>query len=94
MSWAAPANNGSAIVAYVITPYVGTVPRPPITFKSNKTSETVTGLANGTTYTFCVAAKNAKGTGRRSAPTPAVKLGVPDAPTAPSARWPGSGRPR
>jgi hypothetical protein len=85
VSWAAPANNGSAIVAYVITPYVGAVPHAPITFNSNKTTETVTGLSNGTTYTFCVAAKNARGTGRRSRSTNAVKLGVPDAPTAPTA---------
>jgi len=85
ISWTAPVNNGSAVVAYVITPYVGATARPPITFNSKATSETVTGLNNGVTYTFSIAARNAKGTGRRSLPTNAVKLGLPDAPTAPTA---------
>ena len=83
--WTAPPGNGSAIVAYVITPYIGTTARPSLTFRSKATTEIVAGLKNGTAYTFRIAAKNAKGTGRRSAPTNPVRVGVPAAPAVRSA---------
>jgi hypothetical protein len=54
----------------VVTPYVGTTAQTATTFNSTATSQTVTGLTNGTTYTFKVAAKNANGTGPQSAPSP------------------------
>ena len=72
VSWVAPANNGSAITGYVVTPFVGTVAQPSKTFASTATTQTITGLTNGTTYTFRVAAKNAKGTGAQSAASNAV----------------------
>ena len=72
MSWTAPANNGSAITAYVVTPYVGSVAQAAKTFTSTATSQTITGLTNATTYTFKVAAKNANGTGPQSVASNAV----------------------
>lgn len=66
VSWTAPANNGSAITGYVVTPYVGTTAGTAQTFTSTATTQTVTGLTAGTAYTFTVAAVNAVGTGAQS----------------------------
>ena len=66
VSWTAPANNGSAITGYVVTPFIGTTAQTAVTFNSTATTQTITGLTNGTTYTFKVAAKNANGTGPQS----------------------------
>jgi hypothetical protein len=55
VSWSAPAgDNGARIVSYVVIPYVGGVAQPARTFASNATTQVVTGLTNGTTYTFVV----------------------------------------
>ena len=81
--WAAPGSDGgSALTGYVVTPYIGTTARAPRVFNSVALSEVVTGLANGTTYTFRVAAKNAIGTGAKSAPSGSIAAGAPLAPTA------------
>ena len=64
VSWTAPASDGcSPITGYVVTPYVGYFPLSPTTFNSTATTQTVTGLSNGTTYRFRVRAINAIGTG-------------------------------
>ena len=81
VSWTAPASNGGdPITGYVITPSSGSA----VTV-GNVTSDTVTGLTNGTAYTFKVAAINAVGTGAQSAAsnsvTPAAPATVPGAPT-------------
>jgi Fibronectin type III domain len=81
--WTAPTDTGgSTITGYVVTPYVGTVAQTP-TRVGNVTSTTVSGLTNGTTYTFTVAATNALGTGPASSPSNAVK---PAALTPPAVR--------
>jgi hypothetical protein len=68
--WTAPStNNGSGITAYIVTPYIGTAAQPPWIFNSTATTETISGLTSGTTYTFKVAAKNANGTGPQSVPS-------------------------
>jgi hypothetical protein len=67
VSWTAPANNGSPITKYVITPFLNGVAEAPKTFNSNATTESVTGLTKGQPYTFKVAAINANGTGTNSA---------------------------
>jgi hypothetical protein len=62
VSWTAPASDGcSPITGYVVTPYVGYFPLPPTTFNSTATTQTITGLTNGTTYRFRVQAINAVG---------------------------------
>jgi titin len=50
------------LVGYVVTPYVGATAQDPILL-GTETSTTVSGLVDGTAYTFQVAARNARGTG-------------------------------
>ena len=76
VAFAAPADNGAAITRYTVTASPGgrqaTGSASPIT---------VTGLANGTSYTFTVTATNAAGTGPPSPPSAAVTphgAGTPD----------------
>jgi hypothetical protein len=94
--WNAPANDGgSPITAYMITPYIGGAAQTPQIFNTNATADSVTGLTNGTTYTFKVAAINAAGTGPNSASsnavTPQSNLGVaPPAGTGPGSSGGGS----
>ncbi|MDT0213272.1 DUF4082 domain-containing protein [Rothia sp. ARF10] len=84
VSWSAPADGGSPITSYTVTPYVGATPQTPTTVSGSPpaTSTTVTGLTNGTAYTFRVSATNAIGTGPASAASAPV---TPTAPTAPAA---------
>ena len=72
LTWTTPANGGSAISGYVVTPYIGTVAQAGQTFTGTATTATVTGLTAGTTYTFTVAAQNLAGTGPASAPSSSV----------------------
>jgi phospholipase C len=82
LSWTAPVNNnGSPVTGYVVTPYIGTVAQTPRVFTSAATIEAITGLTDGTTYTFKVAARNANGTGPPSASSGVVIPGTPVAPT-------------
>ncbi|MHB8488854.1 MAG: fibronectin type III domain-containing protein [Candidatus Dormibacteria bacterium] len=64
LSWTAPGSTGaSAVTGYLITPYIAGVAQATTTLWGTATSATVTGLTDGTTYTFGVAAINAFGTG-------------------------------
>jgi len=75
VNWTAPASNGgSAITGYVVTPYIAGVAQAPQTFTSTATTQAVTGLTPGTSYTFKVAAINAAGTGPASAMSSAVTV--------------------
>ena len=82
--WTPPADTGgSPITGYVVRAYNGTgttVVRSQ-TAPASATSLVVTGLTNGTAYTFAVAATNAAGTGafsaRSVAVTPATVPGAP-----------------
>jgi titin len=78
LTWTAPASNGGrAITRYRITPYIGGTAQTPVQTTSTSTTFTVTGLTNGTAYTFTVAATNAVGTGADSTPSAAVTPLVP-----------------
>ena len=83
LSWTAPSGNGSAITGYAVapTPSGGTC-------SVAGTSAVCSGLTNGTSYTFTVAARNAVGTSAASAPStpvtplaPVVVLYPPSSPT-------------
>ena len=67
VSWTAPSSTGgSAITGYTITPYIGATAQTPVSAGASATSVTVTGLTNGTGYTFTVAATNATAKGPAS----------------------------
>ncbi len=74
VTWTAPANDGSPITSYTVTPYVGTTAQPATTITGSPpaSSATIGGLTNGITYTFTVAATNAIGTGAASEASNAV----------------------
>ena len=91
LTWTAPANNGgSAITDYSVSVFnssggaaTGVTGSTPRFVGSATTAYTFTGLTNGTSYTFRVAAVNAAGTGPASSLSGAVTpRTVPDAPTA------------
>ncbi|NMO49956.1 hypothetical protein HH310_01935 [Actinoplanes sp. TBRC 11911] len=77
VSFAAPADNGGLIVSgYTVTAAPGG-----LTAQCPSSPCTVTGLANGTGYTFTVRATNAVGSSGESAASPTVTPAtVPDAP--------------
>src|SRR5207248_2305431 len=75
----------SAISAYRVTPYLNGNPQTPRTFNSTATAQTVSSLTNGQSYTFTIAAINAKGVGLPSAATTAITIGAPTAPSSPVA---------
>src|SRR5690349_13756107 len=58
VTWVAPANGGAAINQYVVTPFIGTTAQPAQVFNNTAVTEVITGLTNGTTYTFKVKAHN------------------------------------
>lgn len=83
LDWAPAAENGRPISGYEIhiEPDPGGGPVP---VDAGQTSATITGLANGTIYTFTVIAENLRGT-TSATPFVATPLGVPGAPTITSA---------
>jgi hypothetical protein len=88
VSWSAPASGGAAITGYTITPYIGASAQPATTVTGFPplTATTITGLTNGTTYTFTVTATNALGNSPSSehsaTATPATTPSAPSAVTA------------
>jgi Subtilase family/Fibronectin type III domain len=81
VKWSAPPGNGLTIIGYTVTPFVAGVAQAPRTFNSTATTETVTGLTNGTTFTFKVAARTVFATGRKSPASSPIVVGAPDPPT-------------
>ena len=74
--WTAPVNDGgSDITGYVVTPYLGgTTAQTPRSFASTATTQTVTGLNAGSSYTFKVSATTSAGTGPASAASASVAV--------------------
>ena len=74
VSWTAPADGGSPITSYTVTPYVGATAQPPTDRHgpARRPHATVTGLTNGTAYTFTVSATNADRHRAGVAPSSAV----------------------
>ena len=69
VTWTAPVNGGSPLTRYTVTPLIGGIAQAAVDVTGSPlpTSTTVTGLTNGTAYTFTVTATNAIGTGPASA---------------------------
>jgi titin len=84
VSWQAAAANGSPVTGYTITPYLGSAALPPQVFDSTATSQVVTGLTNGLSYTFRIVATNAVGSGPY-ATAGSVVVGTPSAIAKPTA---------
>jgi len=74
VSWSPPTSDGgSPLTGYTVTPYIGSSAQTPVRVSGGSaTSATVTGLSDGTAYTFTVAATNSAGTGTASAPSAPV----------------------
>ncbi|WP_397412767.1 fibronectin type III domain-containing protein, partial [Polaromonas sp.] len=79
VTWAAPVSNGgTTIIGYTVTSNSGNL----ITVDGSLRIATVTGLTNGTSYTFTVVATNAAGDSLASSPSNSVIPNIkPNAPT-------------
>jgi alpha-tubulin suppressor-like RCC1 family protein len=80
VSWSPPLGDTAAgVQSYVVTPYVGSTPQPPSTVGAGETSAVITGLTNGTTYSFSVRATIPSGdtaTSQRSNPVTPLDAGL------------------
>ena len=81
VTWTAPNNHGSAITGYTLTPTPACSGCTGLTATASPT--TVSGLTNGTSYTFTLVATNGNGNSAASPASTAAVVGIPATPTAP-----------
>jgi hypothetical protein len=72
VDWTAPTGAGSDVTDYTVTPYVGGAAQAATHVAGTVTAATISGLSNGTDYTFTVTATNAVGAGPASGATDPV----------------------
>ena len=84
VTWTAPNNQGSALTQYTLTPTpaCGSCTGLIVTGAPPTASTTVSGLTNGTSYTFTLIATNGDGNSAASPASTAAVAGIPTAPTA------------
>jgi large repetitive protein len=91
LTWTAPNSDGGAVISDYVIQYSSNAGSSWTTFSdgtSTDTSVTVTGLTNGTSYVFRVAATNDVGNGTYSSSSSTViPRTIPDAPTSLSAAY-------
>ena len=89
VQWSSAANPYYPAYGYVVTPYRNGLRQPDITFPNdNRTSQLLTGLTNGATYTFTVSASAGATSAIVSSPSTAsapVVVGQQEAPAFPAA---------
>ncbi|MGZ6636414.1 MAG: DUF4082 domain-containing protein [Solirubrobacteraceae bacterium] len=83
VSWSPPTTGGN-VTSYMVTPYIGSTAQTPMTVQAPATSAALTGLQQGSVYTFVVTASNPNGSGPPSAPSNAVNVTGPTAPYPPT----------
>ncbi len=82
VAWSTPASDGgSPITSYTVTTFSGGVASGSAVALAPATSVVVSGLTNGTTYTFTVHATNAAGSSPESVPSNPVTPNLPLGPT-------------
>ncbi|MGO9873893.1 MAG: sialate O-acetylesterase [Acidimicrobiia bacterium] len=82
VQWTEAVRAGVAPIAgYVVTPYLGTKPHKRLVIDTSGTSGVVSGLKDGVSFGFTVAAENAAGVGPQSDESNVVTIGAPDSPT-------------
>jgi Domain of unknown function (DUF4082)/Fibronectin type III domain len=83
VSWA-PASSDPAgcIAGYIVTPFIGGVSQRSTVIPGLGTTTVISGLTNGQSYTFTVAAESGRALGPPSTATGPVTVGTPSAPTA------------
>lgn len=75
VTWTLNSNGGSALTAITITPYIGATAQTPVNAATiSSTSHTVTGLTQGSSYTFKVKTTNANGVSPESSATSSVSV--------------------
>jgi hypothetical protein len=86
VKWVAPfSNGGHKITSYEVLAYHNDVRLAINVFHSTKLSQQITGLKNGSSYTFTVGARNSVGWSRLSARSGAVTAGTTLPPSKPTA---------
>ena len=78
VTWGAAPDRGSPVTGYSVTPFLGQVAQAPFDV-GNVTRAVVTGLRNGSSYTFVIRARNGLGLGSQSMPTNPVTPRAPRA---------------
>jgi titin len=84
VNWVPRSDGGLGITGFVVTPYIGATAQAAHVFNTSATTVVITGLKNGTGYTFKIAETNAIGTGPQSPATGMTIAGAPGKPGNPS----------